>query len=47
MFSLDLLGGAQKHQQSEGLLPDLTGAEEEDKTKNMVRQDMEDICGEA
>lgn len=47
MFSLDLTGGAQYHQQSEGLSPGLTGAEEEDKSKDMVRQDMEDVCGEA
>lgn len=47
MLSLDLPSGAQYHHQNEGLLPDLTGVEEEDKPKNMVRQDMEDVCGEA
>lgn len=47
MFSLDLPRGAQYHQQSEGLSPDLTGMEEEVKPKDVVRQDMEDVCGEA
>lgn len=47
MFSLDLPGGAQYYQQSEGLSPDLTGAEEEDKPKDVVKQHMEDVCGEA
>lgn len=34
------------NKQSEGLSPDLTGAEEEDKPKDMVTQDMEGVHGE-
>lgn len=41
MLSLDPAGGAPYHQQSEGLLLDPTGAEEEEKPK------MGDVCGEA
>lgn len=34
------------NKQSEGLLPDLTGAEEEGRPKDMVTQDMEVVHGE-